>query len=424
MYNTEDILKKLSTGLEALSGPRGDLTQITLAYVMEFSFAEINRLAADRLTWGEKKYIFREVQKQRKANRQAEISVLSRATPLLARVPRLGIEMNSLSQPYNTLFGGRSSRFVKSGSVASMFSPAAYLTELYREARCLHESGHENHLDVRRPDLASLLLSQENLDHEVSTLSLVSGRLMGRAEAVRGTTRGDVLQMLSTFRHTGLTPFDLHAETIRQCVALYGGTPSFLRDNPELEAEAEGAALPAFMAGLSPGLYDLLLEDITEESADTLFKKNFGDKADEEAFRHPSYLARYYGMSHAELDSVLGMLVTGVDFSPSVQYYRNNQLVALTASGDDLEVLLIRRTPEKNYHQFGYIELIPASGSRYILNFTIVVHAKPAKLLVGKGGYNSNDLFYSDYYPVKHGEPITIEVTLIAEEVKKRLILE
>ncbi|WP_336769000.1 neuraminidase-like domain-containing protein [Pantoea endophytica] len=420
MYNTEDILKKLSTGLEALSGPRGDLTQITLAYVMEFSFAEINRLAADRLTWGEKKYIFREAQKQRKANRQAEISVLSRATPLLARVPRLGIEMNSLSQPYNTLFGERNSRFVKPGSVASMFSPAAYLTELYREARCLHESGHENHLDVRRPDLASLLLSQENLDHEVSTLSLVSGRLMGRAEAVQGTTRDGLLQMLSTFRHTGLTPFDLHAETIRQSVALYGGTPSFLRDNPELEAEAEGAALPAFMAGLSPGLYGLLLEDITEESADTLFKKNFGDKADEEAFRNPSYLARYYDMSHAELDSVLGMLVTGADFSPGLQYYRNNQLVALVGDGDDLNVLLIKRTPRGNYYQFGFAELIPRGDGNYTFNFTIVDNARKGSLAVGTNGkHGGYDVFYDASYDVKYGVPITLSVTLSEEKIGK-----
>lgn len=53
-----------------------------------------------------------------------------------------------------------------------MFSPAAYLTELYREGRALHDENSIYHLDKRRPDLAQLVLSQENMDKEISTLSL------------------------------------------------------------------------------------------------------------------------------------------------------------------------------------------------------------------------------------------------------------
>ncbi|WP_255523202.1 hypothetical protein [Xenorhabdus sp. PB62.4] len=44
----------------------------------------------------------------------------------------MGIEQDSLSRSYDEMFGSRSSSFVKPGSVASMFSPTGYLTELYR----------------------------------------------------------------------------------------------------------------------------------------------------------------------------------------------------------------------------------------------------------------------------------------------------
>ncbi|KMJ46990.1 hypothetical protein AB204_00385 [Xenorhabdus khoisanae] len=44
-----------------------------------------------------------------------------------------------------------------------MFSPAAYLTELYRESHQLHGKDSAYHLDKRRPDLQSLILSQSKL---------------------------------------------------------------------------------------------------------------------------------------------------------------------------------------------------------------------------------------------------------------------
>lgn len=59
-----------------------------------------------------------------------------------------------------------------------MFSPAAYLTELYREARNIEPKNPEYHLDTRRPDLANLALTQDNLDSEISTLSLSNELLL------------------------------------------------------------------------------------------------------------------------------------------------------------------------------------------------------------------------------------------------------
>lgn len=46
------------------------------------------------------------------------------------------------------------------------------MTALYREARNLHHKGSPQHLDVRRPDLQWLVLSDSNMNGEVSTLAL------------------------------------------------------------------------------------------------------------------------------------------------------------------------------------------------------------------------------------------------------------
>ncbi|MEM8392788.1 Tc toxin subunit A, partial [Morganella morganii] len=75
---------------------------------------------------------------------------------------------------YNDIIMPRADEFAAPGAVSSMFSPAGYLTELYREARGLHQKDSVNNLDKRRPDLAKLVLSQENLDKEISTLSLAN----------------------------------------------------------------------------------------------------------------------------------------------------------------------------------------------------------------------------------------------------------
>ncbi|MCD4506930.1 Tc toxin subunit A [Chromobacterium piscinae] len=76
------------------------------------------------------------------------------------------------SRGYTGWFGQRANNYVAKDSVASMFSPAAYLTELYREGKKLHVVGHPQSLDTRRPDLKNLTLSQGYQDTVVSTLAL------------------------------------------------------------------------------------------------------------------------------------------------------------------------------------------------------------------------------------------------------------
>ncbi|MDR5609334.1 MULTISPECIES: hypothetical protein [unclassified Arsenophonus] len=52
----------------------------------------------------------------------------------------------------NDFIPNRDSDFVNQGDIASMFSPAAYLVKLYREAQKLHPVNSPYFIDNRRPD--------------------------------------------------------------------------------------------------------------------------------------------------------------------------------------------------------------------------------------------------------------------------------
>ncbi|WP_230581074.1 Tc toxin subunit A [Xenorhabdus bovienii] len=156
MYSTAVLLNKIS--------PTRDGRTMTLADLQHLSFSELRKTFDDQLSWGESHYLYREAVEQKKRHRLLEARIFTRAI-------RRGIERDSASRSYDEMFGSRSSSFVNPGSVASMFSPAGYLTELYREAKNLHFASSAYHLDNRRPDLAGLALSQSNMDTEISTLA-------------------------------------------------------------------------------------------------------------------------------------------------------------------------------------------------------------------------------------------------------------
>ncbi|MDI6539538.1 neuraminidase-like domain-containing protein [Pantoea ananatis] len=173
MYNTVDILKKLNEEPALKSGNYSDLPRqpVTLADIMMCSLPEVSALSGGRLNQGEQRYLWEQAQNEEKANRMLDSQLFSRANPQLANAIRLGISQSASVYAYNNIFADRAGSFVKPGTVSSMFSPAAYLTELYREASQLYQ-GAPYHLDSRRPDLQLLALSQENLDTEISTLKL------------------------------------------------------------------------------------------------------------------------------------------------------------------------------------------------------------------------------------------------------------
>jgi len=419
MYLTEDILDKLNRSGKS---KKTSTPQTTLPDIMVRSFAEVKALAGDTLTWGEKNFLWQQAQKELKENRMAESRILSRANPQLANAVRLGIRQSSMLGSYDDLFPARAGSFVKPGSVASMFSPAGYLTELYREARKLHNAASQFNLDKRRPDLASLSLSQGNMDDELSTLSLSNELLLNNIETAESLNYDGVMEMLSTYRQTGMTPFHLHYESARQAILLQDEGFTAFRRNPDVAGEMHTASLLGIEADISPDLYELLTEEITEANADALVKKNFGENVDINIFQSPAYLAHWYGMSYDEISSMLGMVSISADINPGVQYYRNDQLVTfISGEGGGLEAILVQRTEGGNVNQFGYAELIPVGGNKYLFNFSIVYAAKAGSLNVGTGGYNSKDIYSSAHFDVHNGAPISLPVTLSSEQVKNRI---
>ncbi|PES54778.1 toxin [Bacillus thuringiensis] len=75
---------------------------------------------------------------------------------------------------FEDLFPERSPEgYAESASIQSLFSPGRYLTVLYKIARQLHNPENKLHIDNRRPDLQSLILSQDNMNTEVSSLDIL-----------------------------------------------------------------------------------------------------------------------------------------------------------------------------------------------------------------------------------------------------------
>lgn len=365
MYLTDEILEKLngSKKTNAIRTESGTGGEITLPDIMVRSFAEVKELAGDSLTWGEKNFLCRQAQQELKESKMAESRILSRANPQLASAVRLGIRQSGMLGSYNDLFPQRANSFVKPGSVASMFSPAGYLTELYREARNLHADTSQYHLDTRRPDLAALSLSQENMDEELSTLSLSNELLMNNIETQESLDYDGVLEMLATCRQTGSTPYHHPYEATRQSIILQDPEFAAFRRNPDVAKLIDPTSLLGIQADISPGLHEILTEEISEENADDLITKNFGENTNVTVFQNPAFLAHYYGLSNEELALFLEV-ISGNNFwvgDTLNSFY-------ITGSGQ-LQTYQITRTAGANYDtQLEYMDLFCAGKNQFYVN--------------------------------------------------------
>lgn len=267
-----------------------------------------------------------------------------------------------------------------------MFSPAAYLTELYREARELHPAASPFNIDARRPDLASLALSQDNMDNELSTLSMSNDILLNNIQAAESLDYDGVMEKLSTFRHTGVTPFSLPYEATRQSILLQDEDLTAFWRNPYVSKHMDASSLLAIQANIAPELYQILTENVTLENAKALAKKNFGEM-NTILFNNPAFIARYYSLTHDELTSLFGFSFPNrVELSPSrsgVEKFVDDQLIALIEhDGTDNEWFLVNRTYNtQNRYQLNYAELIPQGNQKYLFNFSVTDNRGLALLL-------------------------------------------
>ncbi|WP_368888165.1 neuraminidase-like domain-containing protein [Proteus columbae] len=265
---------------------------ITLNDLAPLSLHEIYTLSEEKLTWHEAKVLYTEAQAVAKINKLNEAHYLARNNPQVQNAVALGIQKQSVkSRALGDWIPEKGDIFVDGKSVASMFSPAGYLTELYREAKALHAESSIYHLDKRRPDLAQLVLSQENMDKEVSTLSLSNQILTTALQNKLGSGK-DLFRELAANRLTGGTPYHHPYETVRKAILLQDKNLEGLMSAPDVTKTLDSALLASIQSDISPELYNILTENV-DNNTDALFTKNLGN-INKELLKSTRFIAEYY----------------------------------------------------------------------------------------------------------------------------------
>ncbi|ERT13745.1 neuraminidase-like domain-containing protein [Photorhabdus temperata] len=281
----------------------------TLSEIAGFSFEQVCEAAAGTLSMGECRAVFDAAVAQQSLENTQVRRILAKANPQFRSAVTLNIPAAEMQFYSNDFIPERNESFVREGDVASMFSPAAYLTELYREARYLHDPNSFHHLDKRRPDLGELVLSQQNMEEVVSTLSLSNDILMaGIKKKFSLKTDAEVYQKL--VHHLYNNPHgSYHAayDVIRQVlVAKKVSLPTLL--SPDNRPDQADRVLPVAMElGISPGNYALLSQSGIQNNADVLYKRMFGDVAPE-SLLNAQALAGHYGLPAAMFKNILTVL--------------------------------------------------------------------------------------------------------------------
>lgn len=294
-------MKNINTLLTKMKSSTSET--ITLKELAPLSLHEIRALSDEKLTWDEAKTLYTEAKEAAKRNKLNESHYLARNNPQVQNAVTLGIQSQSAqSRALSDWIPERGDTFVDGKSVASMFSPAGYLTELYREAKALHTESSVYHLDKRRPDLAQLVLSQENMDKEVSTLSLSNQILTTALQNKLGSGK-DLFRELATNRLTGGTPYHQPYETIRQAIMLQDRNLEGLISSPDVIKTLDSALLASIQADISPELYNILTENVDKET-DALFKKNFGN-INKELLKSSRFIAEYYDIDIKDAKFIL-----------------------------------------------------------------------------------------------------------------------
>ncbi len=347
---------------------------MSLASLQHLSIAEIRNRFRSALSFSEARYLFQEAAEQQKKNKLLESRIFTRANPQLPQAIRAGIRDNAASRSYDSMFGSRSSSFVKPGSVASMFSPAGYLTELYREAKDLHFANSAYNLDARRPDLATLLLNQENMDEEISTLTLSNDIMLSHVEKQTGISDDALLEHFSTDRFSAATPYHQPYEILRHSVLALDPELNALTSAPDIISQADDASLMSIITNVSPTLHDILTEEITADNAAKLYDKNFSQPV--EYFESADVIGKYYNLTAEEQTAFVGdgysiqFAAYNPDYEGSV--YNDGRLTT-TNFGEDgsVKVYQLSKGGTINNYQFNYIDLVPLGGLKFEVRFSV-----------------------------------------------------
>lgn len=428
-------MDKITRILEKLNQQRSGET-VTLADFMPMSLAEVRSLAGRHLSREESQILHNTAIKEKQNNILFTARALTRANPLLRK--EMGLARRRGAAPYGDFDGivmPRADEFAAPGAVSSMFSPAGYLTELYREARGLHQANNTRNLDKRRPDLAKLVLSQENLDKEVSTLTLANDQLETILMAKAGkTNKAAYDETLATSRYSGVTPYNAPFELVREAMAQQGFS---LPDNV-LSKGTDSAAQLALSAGITPELHTILTEKIdglSDAGTDAMVKKNFPGVNTKELM-NLNALANYYELPRDEIQALPGMdfddkpdlsgIPDGSSLKDTPDLYGKNKTRKIKAKdkdadGDVLYTLIQTRLENQNTARvkFDYIDLIPLGNCQFYINFCINNQAVDSiGINIGILGKDSDypDNLYSDTTTIiETGKHYSIPVVINAE---------
>ncbi|SHM67350.1 neuraminidase-like domain-containing protein [Morganella morganii] len=273
MQTLAAILKKVSN--------ESDDTAQTLCDLIPLSYAEIYERYHDVISDDEARILFQQAQIQKKKNQFTDAQITAHNNPQIKNIPCLYTGQSPELRYENDFIPDRISEYAEPGMVSSMFSPAAYLTELYREAKALHKQDSKYHLDKRRPDLKNLSLSQENLDDEISTLELSNDVLF---TALKGT--GDeqsVLQRLSEKYKSINLPYHDPFQIIKKVSELKKIFPAVNKHPLIINNKISKSWLKTIYCNLSPALSGMLkeiyenIDYAQDEKLNELIKKYIAD---------------------------------------------------------------------------------------------------------------------------------------------------
>ncbi len=417
--------------LEKLNQQRSGET-VTLADFMPMSLAEVRSLAGSRLSREEVQLLHRAAIKEQQNNILYTARALTRANPLLKKEMGAARTYGATPYGYNDIIMPRADEFAAPGAVSSMFSPAGYLTELYREARSLHQKESVNNLDKRRPDLAKLVLSQENLDKEISTLSLANEQLETALMAQAGQTdKNKYYETLATSRRSGVTPYNAPFEGIRNALA----QQNFVLPDHVLSKGAQSAAQMALYAGISPELYAILTEKtdgLSEAATEALLKKNFlGINTD--SLMDLDALANYYELPRDEVQALLEITIPhGSSLKETHNLYgeKKTQIIKAGGTGGDVFYTLTHTRLKNEYDSivnFEYIDLIPLNNNQFCINFSISHLDQAASgLHIGVAAPNllyPRDIYSSATATPEEGKHYSIQGTIPAAKVTPEITI-
>ncbi|MEM8207871.1 neuraminidase-like domain-containing protein [Morganella morganii] len=405
-------MEKITRVLEKLNQGRTDQL-LTLSDLMPLSFSEIRNTG--QLSRDEALLLFRAAQKEKQNNLLYTTRALTRANPLLRNEMGRARYHGATPYGYDDIIVPRADEFAAPGAVSSMFSPAGYLTELYREARGLHQKDSPRNLDKRRPDLAKLTLSQSNLDDEISTLALSNEQLETALMAqAKLTDKTKYYEKLSTSRNSGVTPYNAPFEGMREALI----QQDFVLPDNVLTKGAESAAQMALYAGISPELYAILTEKtdgLSESATDALLKKNFpGINTD--SLMDLNALAGYYGLPRDEIQE---MLEKGRAETPDA--YRNNilQSPVIGADGKVTVSTLSKKLVGPN-SRCQYCDLIPLGGDQFLVNVSVTyTDPKGSAVAISAESTSAADLYYNNKLNPAAGQHYSFPVTLDAQRLMK-----